>query len=205
MGRALLALVSALFLVGCSGLARVEPGPAPAPTPSFEYRVISHVMGTGDLQSFVGTVPFSAFMKWQGNGTIEARITMTGVVLYLDGDSGFIVTPVPGLEAEADRAVAEGSVVIRRNGQPAGLVRPAHQRPAPAPAAPAPAAAPPAPPPAAPETKPPETKPPEVPPAPPPSEPTPVKPPEPVTGYLNVEKVRLCCDPNDPRCRVPGR
>lgn len=130
--RWIVALVLSCALCACQA-ARVEPGPAPAPNPVLpEFRVVSHVSGTGDVQSFVGLVPFSAFFKWSGNGTIEARVGATGVVLYLDGDSTWTVTPAPGLEPEAVRAIEEGRVVIRRNGQPASLVYPSF-RPSPEP------------------------------------------------------------------------
>lgn len=130
--RGIAAFVFACLLPACAG-ARVEPGPAPAPNPVLpEFRVVSHVSGTGSVQSFVGAVPFSAFFKWTGNGTIEARVGATGVVLYLDGDSTWTVTPAPGLEPEAVRAIEEGRVVIRRNGQPASLVYPSF-RPSPEP------------------------------------------------------------------------
>lgn len=123
--RAIVGLVAALLTCGCAGVARVEPGPAPAPSPIFpEYRIVVHANGSGDIQSFISVAPASAFFKWSGNGTLEARITATGVVLYLDGDSTWVVTPAPGLEAEAQQAVLMGLVVIRRHGQPAGLYAP---------------------------------------------------------------------------------
>lgn len=124
-----------LLLVGCQAV-RVAPGPAPVPV-GFEPRVVVHVSGAGDFQSFIGAVPFSAFLRWQGNGTIEARLEATGVTIYADGDSTWVVTPVAGLEAEAEAAVEMGRIVIRRNGQPAGLAHPV--------VPPAPATVPPAP------------------------------------------------------------
>ncbi len=100
-----------LALAGCQGVS-VRPGPAPTPTP-LSFRVVTHVSGSGDIQSFVGSTPYSAFLRWSGNGTIEAVVDAMGVVLYLDGDSTFIVEPVAGREAEAAQAVAMGRVVMR--------------------------------------------------------------------------------------------
>ncbi len=100
-----------LALAGCQGVS-VRPGPAPTPTP-LSFRVVTHVSGSGDIQSFVGAVPYSAFLRWSGNGTIEAVVDAMGVVLYLDGDSTFIVEPVAGREAEAAQAFAMGRVVMR--------------------------------------------------------------------------------------------
>jgi hypothetical protein len=115
-------VVVAAALVGCSALA-VVPGEAPAPV-SIEPRAVLHVHGSGDFQTFVGVAPFSAAVRWAGNGTIEVRGTPTGVVVYASGDSTWTVTPIPGLEAQAARAVADGSIVIMRNGVRAGLSAP---------------------------------------------------------------------------------
>lgn len=112
-----------LSLASCQGV-RVAPGPAPMPV-GYEPRVVIHASGSGDFQSFVGAVPFSAFLKWSGNGTIEARLEATGVVIYASGDSTFVVTPVPGKEAEAEAAVSMGRVIIMRDGQRVGLSAPA--------------------------------------------------------------------------------
>ena len=118
-----------LALSACS-VARIQPGPAPTPV-GFEPRAVVHVSGSGDFQSFVGAVPFSAFLRWSGNGTIEARLDATGVTIFASGDSTWVVTPVPGHEREAEAAIAMGRIVITRAGQRVGLSAP---EPSPAPA-----------------------------------------------------------------------
>ncbi len=121
MRRLLLALP--LALCACQGV-RVAPGPAPAPV-GYEPRVVVHVTGSGDFQSFVGAAPFSSFVHWSGTGTIEARLDATGVTIFASGDSSWVVTPVAGYEREAEAAVAMGRIVVFRNGVNVGLSTPA--------------------------------------------------------------------------------
>lgn len=121
------ALLAAL-LAGCTGAVRTGPDPGPAPL-SVGAKAVLHVAGSGDGQVFAEglgtTIPLTSFVKWEGKATVTIRVSAPPVppFLIIDGDAGLIVTPAPGLEVEALRAVSAGAILIRRDGVP-GMLNP---------------------------------------------------------------------------------
>lgn len=125
-------VVLALALASCSTPIQPGPGPTPTPVPAFDLRIVVGIEGNGTVQAFAGQVPLLTFVRVAGKGSMTIKTSAPFVTF--DGD--LIVTPMPGKEDDAQQAVATGAILIRRNGQPAGLTLP--MQPPPPPSGPAP-------------------------------------------------------------------
>ena len=82
-----------------------------APVPE----VVVNASGEGDAQGRWGAAPITARFRWRGVGQI--RLRSTAPFLVFDGDSAFVVEPIPYEEVQAQRDLAAGAVVIVRGGR----------------------------------------------------------------------------------------
>lgn len=115
MRAAVLALL-AVLCSGCAGLVQRDPGNLP-PVPE----VVVNASGEGDAQGVWAGTPLTARFRWRGVGQI--RLRSTAPFLVFDGDSAFVVEPLPFEAAAGQRDVATGAVVVLRGGV-RGLLNP---------------------------------------------------------------------------------
>lgn len=129
MVRSLSVLLSVILLAGCAGSTPapmpVTPAPAPVAAP---IAITITLAGKGD--NAVGTIAANLYgvqvlrlVEYEGRGTITFQSKAPWVTF-----DGLIVTPKAGREADVERRVAAGDVLIRRDGQPVGLT-PRHDHP----------------------------------------------------------------------------
>lgn len=117
----------AALLAAC---AAVKNQPAPPPT-VLEPRVVFHGFFDADAQGLLGTQGITSLFRFKGHATIEYRPAGPTTFLYFDGAADFTITPTPGLEAEAIRAIDTRAVVVIRDGINVGLRAPLPPMPAP--------------------------------------------------------------------------
>lgn len=115
---ALLSLAAALS--ACTGVG----GGAAAAVP---LRAVGSASGdaTGP-QVFLAGVPMNALVKVHGD--VKYTVQPVPPFVTLDGDYTVIVEPLPGREAEAQRAIESGDLLIRREGKPSNLNAPGSVR-----------------------------------------------------------------------------
>ncbi len=107
--------VAALLLAGCASSGQT-PGPV------VPVRAVGTVEGTAvGPQVFVGPIPMNALVRVTGKYSYTAQPFPP--YLTIDGDYSIVVEPLPGREAEAQRAVATGAILIRRAGVAGSLNR----------------------------------------------------------------------------------
>ncbi len=113
MRSALLSIVAAVFLAGCS-----TAGGSIVP-----LRAVGKASGDAEgPQVFLAGIPMNALVRI--HGTVTYTVQAMPPYVTLDGDYTIIVEPLPGKEAEAQEAVTRGDMLIRRGGQPSNLNAP---------------------------------------------------------------------------------
>ncbi len=108
-------------LAACAGATPVQVSPKPDPAAGVGIRFVAKIHGDADLQGYVDVVPITAYFRAHGDVVATFRPLPGPGQPYLHfelrGDA--TVTPVPGLEHEAERALRSGEAVIVRAGTPA--------------------------------------------------------------------------------------
>ena len=118
MRRTMLPAFVIPFLVACAAANPVQVSPTPDPAAGTGIRFVARIHGDADLQGYVDAVPITAYFRAQGDVVATFRPMPAPGQPYLHfelrGDA--TVTPVPGLEHEAERALRSGEAVIVRVG-----------------------------------------------------------------------------------------
>ena len=103
-------------LAACAAANPVQVSPAPDPNAGVGIRFVARINGDADMQGYAETIPITAYFRARGNVIATFRplpgIGQPYVHFELRGDA--TVTPVPGLEPEAERALRSGEAVIVR-------------------------------------------------------------------------------------------
>lgn len=122
MRRTLLAAFVLPYLTACAAANPVQVSPAPDPNAGVGLRFVARIHGDADLQGYADTVAITAYFRAQGDvvATIRPLPAPGQPYLHFELRGDATVTPVPGLEHEAERALRSGEAVIVRVGTPAG-------------------------------------------------------------------------------------
>lgn len=118
---ALAALSLGVTLSACTGLGG---GGVAAAVP---IRAVGSASGdSAGPQVFIGGIPMNALVRIHGD--VKYTVQPVPPFVTLDGDHTVIVEPLPGKEAEAQRAIESGDLLIRRAGKPSNLNAPGSVR-----------------------------------------------------------------------------
>lgn len=128
--RALLVVLASAMLASCAAANPVHVSPAPDPHAGVGIRFVVRIHGDADLQGYADAVPITAYFRAQGDvvATLRPLPGLGEPYLHFELRGDATVTPVPGLEHEAERALRSGEAVIVR----VGTTVDAHPTPPPA-------------------------------------------------------------------------
>lgn len=115
--RALL-LASVVVLAACGSVPSPSPSPGPSPILSLHFKAVLEGTIDGKITAYLESVPVLKVLEIKGTGTLTLQFPD---LPHVTTDGSITVVPLPGHEAEAQQAYAEGKILIRRGGAMVGF------------------------------------------------------------------------------------